>query len=248
MGRRILIPALAILGLLLFVVSVGVYQGWFGGATDDVSSVPSTGRIDSRLADGTSDDEGSDRTDDSATSAEFDGSTVADAAPDENSSEDRAGDTGVDDGSDGWGEDESAIYAIEGYVTTVDGAPLAGVRVEALEHESALFSNHAIRFLRTLGDPDAPVATGATDDFGTFRLTLPGPGRYYLKASASGYSAGLEGPIRLHRGDPVAALVIPLPVGYSIEGIVLDEARRPQAGIPLVLMRKGDLGYALGKH
>lgn len=143
------------------------------------------------------------------------------------------------------GDDRSLLtdgdgpFVIEGQVTTVDGVRVRGVDVELHPYERTLFAHQAIQMLAQIAESPPPLAGVATDARGAFRLEAPGPGRYLLKARAPGFDQAVEGPIDLTRGEPSVFLVIPLPVGYQIDGFVVDRDGEPIPGIPLRLMKKG---------
>ena len=52
----------------------------------------------------------------------------------------------------------------------------------------------------------------------------------------------------MHQAEPVAALSIPLPIGYSISGTVKDGVGHPIVGVSLFLMQKGNLGHSYYNH
>lgn len=135
--------------------------------------------------------------------------------------------------------DGTGPFVIEGQVTTVDGVRVRGVDVELYPYERTLFAHQAIQMLAQIAESPPPLVAAPTDARGAFRLEAPGPGRYLVKARAPGFDQAVEGPIDLTLGEPSVFLVIPLPVGYQIDGFVVDHDGEPIPGVPLRLMKKG---------
>ncbi|MEM7262046.1 MAG: carboxypeptidase-like regulatory domain-containing protein [Planctomycetota bacterium] len=238
MSSRLVITILAVLGILLFLGAIGSYKGWFG--SDEPTSASIDGAGGAEEGDGSSGRDleaanGRDRNGRTPTGRQ-DGTVVNHGSSDD------------DGASDSDEFDPEEYFAIAGFVSTVDGVPIPGVDVEVFQYQSTLFSHQAIGFLANLENADRPIVSGVGDDAGMFQLQLPGPGRYYLRARAEGYSGSVEGPIHVHSGEPVAMLSIPLPVGYSISGRAVDHSGRELAGVSIFLMQKSDLGYSYYTH
>ncbi len=232
MDRRHAIAGLAALGILLIVVAIGSYKGWFGAGPQ--GDLVSSYGPDARRGNG-QDKTGGDTSGGSDQGKPELGNSEQGPVP-------QVGDVNPATA------DQPIVYAIEGYVTTVDGGGVGDATIEVLKNRSMLFSHQALQFLENLGRPDVPLALQTTDASGNFRVIVPGPGRYFLKAAAVGYSSVVEGPIRVHQAEPIAALSIPLPVGYSITGTVTDGGGRPLGDVPMFLMQKGNLGHSYYNH
>lgn len=137
-------------------------------------------------------------------------------------------------------------FVVEGVVTTVDGVPLAGVDMTLFPFERTLFAHQAVKMLAELSQSPEPLASVVTNNRGEFRLEVDDAGRYLVKARAAGYDQAVEGPLDLHPREPQVFLMIPLPLGFRIEGRVIDDAFEPVAGVPLRLMKKGRGGDLSG--
>jgi protocatechuate 3,4-dioxygenase beta subunit len=100
-------------------------------------------------------------------------------------------------------------------------------------------------------DHDRPPVLSDAD--GRFVFPALPPGRYSLSASKAGFAKQAFGarapgdagtPIRLAAGTVVDDVVVALPRGAAIAGMVIDETGEPASGVSVTIERVGDRGHA----
>jgi protocatechuate 3,4-dioxygenase beta subunit len=144
----------------------------------------------------------------------------------------RAGPFPQHPGDDGWPFVEIRLVegvTVEGRITGIGGAPLAGARVRIWRDTQV--AEETTLFMRLLPDTVGD-ATYSTSD-GTYHLRRIEPGSYHVEARAGGHAVRTMGPIQIRAGAP-ARIDLALDPGAPLEGRVVDTAGEPLSGIEVV--------------
>ncbi len=118
--------------------------------------------------------------------------------------------------------------SIEGFVTDLDGKPIAGAQVRA--RRNVELSGEALIFATMLPMPIGEVAYSRED--GKYRLRGIEPGTYRIDARAIGYAKKAISPVEV--GEGPAPLDITLDPGGVITGRVVDLDGEPLTGVEVV--------------
>lgn len=116
---------------------------------------------------------------------------------------------------------------IVGRAVDENGRPVAGARASARNTGDDRGPRGFLMPFGGAGDQLGEVVTAAD---GRFRVSGLAPGRAELSVRADGRRLGFVGDLELQARQPADAGDVPLPLGQSIAGVVLDDQGRPIEG------------------
>ena len=137
----------------------------------------------------------------------------------------------------------SFVLVLAAALSAGHGAP--GIRGAVRTRSGEPLPRAEIRLQRVEDSPRPGPTRAFTDESGAFATDPPGPGSYFVWASALGYLDARAGPIEVKEGQTAEGVSISLlPVGEaSLSGRVMDLEGEPLSGVKVEAVSPG---YALG--